>query len=121
MRKLAVFTALALASAVATARPDYQFKVDWNASGNNDQNYPGTDRPYTESQIKAFLDSKKDKRSTQLGGQLLAACGVVQVQKGCHQANDRHVTIYVDPRDSKNKVKACTAINTGSGVHVDGC
>lgn len=39
----------------------------------------------------------------------------------CHQANDRHVTIYVDPRDSKNKVKACTAINTGSGVHVDGC
>ncbi|WCM93110.1 hypothetical protein M5C99_22750 [Acidovorax sp. NCPPB 2350] len=120
-KKISILVVSTLVCGAAMAKPDYQFKVDWDAAGNNDQHYPGTHKPYTQSQIKAFLESKKDKNGISLGSRLLAACGVVQVQKGCHQASERHVTIYVDSRDKKNQVQACMAINTSSGVHVDGC
>jgi hypothetical protein len=121
MQKAMLAVLAAVICGAAQAKPTYDFQPGWDDDGNNDQNNPQTNQPYTQSGIKTFLEGKKDKHAIPLGDRLLANCGEVQVRKGCHQATDRHVTIYVDDRVNSNKVKACADINTGRGVHVDGC
>lgn len=105
----------------AIARPTYDFKQGWDTQENNDQNHPTTNQPYTQAQIRAFLEDKKDRDAVEDGARILGRCGKVEIQKGCHQASDRHVTIRADERENSNQTNACVEVNTNRGIHVNGC
>lgn len=122
MKKTMVAVFAAVLCGTALARPDYIFQDDWYKDGNNDVNNGATGQPYTKREIQRFLDDAKDRSSTApLASRVLASCGVVEVRKGCHQASDPHITIWVDGRVKSNKVAACDALNPGTAMHVDRC
>lgn len=104
----------------STAFADYDFSPEWNAPGNNDQANPNTNAPYTQGEIRTFLDGKADRNAIEEGRKALAVCGKITVKKGCHQANARHVTIYIDGRVKANQVRNCLNYNNSS-YHIDGC
>ena len=122
MKKFVVSALAVLLCGTALARPDYIFQEDWSKDNNNDVNNGATGQPYTKAQIQRFLDNAKSRSDTApLSHRVLASCGVVEVRKGCHQANDAHVTIWVDGRVRSNQVRACQELNPGTAMHVDGC
>lgn len=122
MKKFMVAAWVLLLCGTAFARPTYEFQVDWDQDNNNDVNYGATGQPYTQKQIETFLNNAKDRRpEAPLASRILDSCGKVEIKKGCHQASNPHITIWVDSRVKSNQVKACERINTGSSMHVDGC
>jgi len=122
MKKFMTAICVLLLCGTAFARPTYVFQPQWNQPNNNDVNNGATGQPYTQTQIEAFLNNAKDRRSgAPLASQILDSCGVVEVEKGCHQATDPHITIWVDNRVKSNQVKACQKLNPGTAVHANGC
>lgn len=119
MNKTIVITAILL-SCTGAQGATYSFAPSWDDAGNNDLIKPGTRAPYSEAAIRSFLDQQADRKAIEEGRKALGACGVIEVKKGCHQANDRHVTIHVDGRESKNKVKACEPYQNGT-YHIQNC
>lgn len=108
MKKFMTAVCVLLLCGTAFARPTYVFQPQWNQPNNNDVNNGATGQPYTQTQIEAFLNNAKDRRSgAPLASQILDSCGVVEVEKGCHQTTDPHITIWVDNRVKSNQVKAC--------------
>lgn len=122
MKKIMTAALAVLLCGTALARPTYVFQPDWDAEINNDVNNPATGKPYTQTQVQTFLENVKNRGADESkAAQVLRACGQVQIKKGCHQASEPHITIWVDGRVKSNQVKACQKVDPDSAVHVNGC
>jgi hypothetical protein len=79
------------------AQAEIRFKPGWNDPENSDV------QPYTEPAAKQLLRNKSDDLKKIIDGP--ATC-VLEVTKGCHQANDPHFTVNGLKSKSGCKVKS---------------